>query len=108
MDMSPKLQQKFVKEAKEAKIPKKVIDEMRGQKGVATGKIDDYDFANTQSRAYGLSATKNLLYDTSKKHLISDITRNVFPFTEVWFELAQTWSKILIATPYRARQAQLF
>ena len=108
MDMSPKLQKKFIKEAKEAKIPKKVIDEMRGQKGVATSKIDDYDLANTQSRAYGLSATKNLLYDTSKKHLISDITRNVFPFPEVWFELAQTWSKILIANPYRARQAQLF
>ena len=108
MDMSPELQKKFIKEAKEAKIPKKVIDEMRGQKGVATKKIDDYDLANTQSRAYGLSATKNLLYDTSKKHLISDITRNIFPFPEVWFELAQTWSKILIANPYRARQAQLF
>ncbi len=108
MDMSPKLQQKFVKEAQEAKIPKKVINEMRGQKGVATGKIDDYDLANTQSRAYGLAATKELLYDASKKHLISDITRNIFPFPEVWFELAQTWSKILIANPYRARQAQLF
>jgi hypothetical protein len=108
MDMSPELQKKFVKEAQEAKIPKKVIDEMRGQKGVATSKIDDYDLANTQSRAYGLAATKQLLYDASKKHLISDITRNIFPFPEVWFELAQTWSKILIANPYRARQAQLF
>lgn len=108
MDMSPELQKKFVKEAQEAKIPKKVIDEMRGQKGVATSKIDDYDLANTQSRAYGLAATKELLYDASKKHLISDITRNIFPFPEVWFELAQTWSKILIANPYRARQAQLF
>jgi hypothetical protein len=108
MDMSPKLQKKFIKEAQEAKIPKKVIDEMRGQKGVATGKIDDYDLANVQSRAYGLSATKELLYDASKKHLLSDITRNIFPFPEVWFELAQTWSKILIANPYRARQAQLF
>ena len=108
MDMSPDLQKKFVQEAKDAKIPKKVIDEMRGQKGVATGKIDDYDLANTQSRAYGLAATKDLLYDASKKHLISDITRNIFPFPEVWFELAQTWSKILIQNPYRARQAQLF
>ena len=108
MAMTPKLQKKFIKEAQEAKIPKKVIDEMRGQKGVATSKIDDYDLANTQSRAYGLSATKELLYDASKKHLLSDITRNIFPFPEVWFELAQTWSKILIANPYRARQAQLF
>ena len=54
-----------------------------------------------------MSATKQLLYDASKKHLISDITKNIFPFPEVWFELAQTWSKLLINNPYRARQAQL-
>ena len=107
--MSDDLQKQFIKEAKEAKIPKKVIEEIQGQQGItAAQKIDDYDFANTQSKAYGLSATKQLLYDASKKHLISDITRNIFPFPEVWFELAQTWSKLLIANPYRARQAQLF
>ena len=107
--MSDDLQVKFIKEAKDAKIPKKVIEELQGQKGItAVRKIDDYDLANTQSKAYGLSATKQLLYDASKKHLISDITRNIFPFPEVWFELAQTWSKLLIANPYRARQAQLF
>jgi len=107
--MSDDLQKKFIQEAKDAKIPKKVIEEMQGQLGItAAQKIDDYDLANVQSKAYGLSATKALLYDASKKHLISDITRNIFPFPEVWFELAQTWSKLLIANPYRARQAQLF
>ena len=107
--MSDDLQKQFIKEAKEAKIPKKVIEELEGLKGIVSAqKIDNYDLANTQSRAYGLAATKELLYDASKKHLISDITRNIFPFPEVWFELAQTWSKLLIANPYRARQAQLF
>ena len=107
--MSDDVQKQFIKEAKEAKIPKKVIEEIQGQAGItAAQKIDSYDLANTQSKAYGLSATKALLYDASKKHLISDITRNIFPFPEVWFELAQTWSKLLIANPYRARQAQLF
>ena len=106
--MSDDLQVRFIGEAKEAKIPKKIIEELEGQKGItAVRKIDDYDLANVQSKAYGLSATKQLLYDASKKHLISDITRNIFPFPEVWFELAQTWSKLLINNPYRARQAQL-
>ena len=106
--MSDDLQVRFIKEAQEAKIPKKLIEELQGQKGItAVRKIDDYDLANVQSKAYGLSATKQLLYDASKKHLISDITRNIFPFPEVWFELAQTWSKLLINNPYRARQAQL-
>ena len=106
-NMTKETQKRFIKEAVDAKIPKKVIDELKGIASAGSGKIDDYDLMSVQARAYGLSATKQLLYDASRKHLISDITRNIFPFPEVWFELAQTWSKLLIANPYRARQAQL-
>ena len=100
---------RFIAEAEELGVPKKIIQEMHflsdSQKVSATAM--PFDLANNASRAFGLTGTKNLLYDASKKHLISDITRNIFPFPEIWFEVAQTWGKLLADKPYALRHAHV-
>jgi len=100
---------RFIREAKSLNIPKAVIDEMEQLNKtmpIAKGAMS-YDVANNTSKAFGLAGTKDLLYDASKKHLISDITRNIFPFPEIWFEVANTWGKLLANKPYMMRQAQV-
>lgn len=100
---------RFIKEARAMNVPKPVLDEMLQLN--KTMPIDKnamtWEVANNTSKAFGLSGVKNLLYDASKKHLISDITRNIFPFPEIWFEVANTWGKLLANKPYMLRQAQV-
>lgn len=99
----------FIAEAKALKIPKKVIADLEDARNATKGgKITNFKVADINAKAFGLSGTKQLLYDTSKRHGLSDITRNIFPFPEVWFELATTWGKLLANNPYLIRKGQLF
>jgi len=107
-DFSVGLRKQFIQEAKDAKIPKRIIDELEGAANFyKPGKIKDYEAMNIESKAYGLAGVKELLYDTRKRHTISDKLVNVFPFVEVWFEVAQTWGKLLAESPYVLRGAQV-
>ena len=107
-DFSRPLRQKFINEAIDASVPKKVIDELKAaDKLYAPGKIDDYQAMNTESKAYGLAGVKELLYDTKQRHTISDKLVNVFPFAEVWFEVFQTWGKLLAENPYVLRKGHV-
>jgi hypothetical protein len=111
-DLHPSLQKTFIKEAKDTKIPKKFIRDLEEQtyKGGMGGTIkgkEGYEAINNTSKAYGLESTKALLYDITKRHKLSDMTRNIFPFPEVWFEMLTTWPKLLIENPALIRKAQL-
>jgi hypothetical protein len=96
---SPALQRKFIKEAKEAAVPKQIQQELKGLAALKSGSINDYQAINTESKAFGLAMVKNLLYDTKQKHALSDKLLNIFPFAEVWFEVFQTWGQLLAANP---------
>ena len=102
-----RVRKQFIDEAVQLGIPKKVVQEMRGFTKLPAGSVTDFKVADVNARAYGLSGTKALLYDTSKRHMLSDVTRNVFPFPEVWFELATTWGKLLGNNPYLLRKGQV-
>ena len=105
---SYKVRDEFIREAENLGVPKKVIKDMKdARNATASGKIDNFRVADVNARAYGLAGTKNLLYDTSRRHMLSDVTRNIFPFPEVWFELATTWSKLLANNPYLIRKGYL-
>lgn len=104
-----KVRDEFIREAELLKIPKNVIADLKdARRATPSGKIDNFKVADTNAKAFGLSGTKQLLYDTSKRHALSDVTRNIFPFPEVWFELASTWSKLLANNPQLIRKGQLF
>tara|TARA_R100000808_G_C2155005_1_gene166605 strand:+ start:1378 stop:7401 length:6024 start_codon:yes stop_codon:yes gene_type:complete len=108
-DIQKPARTRFIDEATELNVPSKIIDELEYLSDtVAVNKgAMDFTLANNSSKAFGLAGTKNLLYDTSKKHLISDITRNIFPFPEIWFEVATTWGKLIAEKPYMLRQAHV-
>ena len=43
----------------------------------------------------------------SIQHKISDVTRNIFPFPEIWFEVFKTWGKLVTENPYPLRAGTL-
>jgi len=107
-DFSKPLRKQFINEAKEAGVPKDIIDEMVGlDKLFKPGQISNYEVMNTESKAYALSGVKELLYDTKQRHTVSDKLVNIFPFIEVWFEVFQTWGQLLNENPYVLRKAHL-
>ena len=67
----------------------------------------NYEAINDTSKAFGLAATKELLYDVTKRHNISHKLRNLFPFPEVWFELLTTWPRLIAENPTIVRKVQL-
>lgn len=107
-DFTPRLRKQFIDEAIDAAVPKSLIDELKGSSLLyKPGKIDDYAAMNTESKAYGLAGVKELLYDTRQRHAISDKLVNIFPFAEVWFEVFQTWGKLLAQNPYAIRKGHV-
>ncbi len=58
------------------------------------------------AKSFALEETKALLYDATKRHNISDITRNIFPFAEAWAEVIGVWSRIAFEHPEVLRRAQ--
>ena len=105
---SPTLQKKFIKEAQSQAVPNSTLRELKGLMAThKKGKIADYDVINVESKAFGLAMVKNLLYDTKQKHAISDKLLNIFPFAEVWFEVFQTWGKLLVENPTVLRKGHV-
>jgi hypothetical protein len=58
------------------------------------------------AKAAALHETKGLLYDLSRKHNFFDMTRNIFPFGEAWWEIISTWSRIISEHPEALRRLQ--
>ena len=57
--------------------------------------IDDLESVDDLAKAYALNETKSLLYDLNNRHVISDMLRLMFPFAEVYIEIAGTWTRLL-------------
>ena len=57
--------------------------------------VDDLRAIDDLAKSYALQETKGLLYDLNKRHVISDQLRLIFPFAEVYMEIAGTWTKLL-------------
>ena len=58
------------------------------------------------AKAHALEEVQRLLYDTSKKHHIMDMMRNVFPFGQAWVEVLSTWSRLIAENPQILRRGQ--
>ena len=104
---SPKLQKKLIDEAEAANIPKYMINKIKGLAALKSGKIDDYDSWSDIANSYALQTMKSFLYDTKNRHRISDVTRNIFPFPEVFIEMGKRWGKAAFLNPYLGRYIAL-
>ena len=100
---TPKLQAKFIKEAEKAKIPKYMLDDIKGV--TASGSINDYEGISNFANAFAVQNMKSILYDTKNKHRVSEIMRNFYYFPEVFIEMAKRWGKAIAANPYSLKAA---
>jgi len=57
--------------------------------------VNDLKSIDDLAKAYSLQETKALLYDLNRRHVIADQLRLIFPFGEVYLEIAGTWTKLL-------------
>lgn len=58
------------------------------------------------AKAAALTATQELLYDLSKRSNFSDMMRNIMPFSEAWFEIVSTWSRLVQGNPATLQRFQ--
>jgi len=78
----------------------------KGGIAAVDGGITDFNDIDQIAKAFALEETKRLLYDLSTKHNISQMTRNIFPFGEAWFEIFSSWSRIMSENPRVIRRLQ--
>ena len=103
---TPALQQKFYNEAVAAKVPKYLLNELQGTMSLGhSGTVNSYEAWSNLANSYAVSMMKSVLYDTKNKHRISEVTRNIIPFPEVFIEMGKRWSKAVAANPYSIRAA---
>lgn len=108
-NMTRSLQKKYIRDAEVYKVPNSVVKQLKAK--ASLGFKEDgwkvFNEADAMPRAYALENLKDLLYDTSIQHKISDVTRNIFPFPEIWFEVFKTWGKLVTENPYPLRAGTL-
>lgn len=63
---------------------------------------EQIDFA---AKSYAVEATKKMFYDASNKSNFADIAQIISPFGTSWAELIKTYSREMMKTPMRARNA---
>ncbi len=58
------------------------------------------------AKATAMTTVQDLMYDLSSKSAASDMLRNIFPFSEAWYEIISTWSRLVQANPKVLQQFQ--
>jgi len=96
-------QAKFINEAVEAKIPNYMIKKIKGRAALQSGTQTNYKAWSDLANAYAVTTMKSFLYDTKNRHRISDVTRNVFPFPEVFIEIGKRWGTAFMKNPFMGR-----
>ena len=88
------------------KIKKGVEEQKTGNYKAILLDADIVDVDN-MAKAQALTKTQHLLYDLNRRHVTSEILRNVIPFAEVYIEVLGTWKRLLSANPTIPRYAQM-
>ena len=104
---SPALQAKFIDEAEKAKIPNYMIKKIKGIAALQSGTQDNYRAWSDLAGSYAVREMKSYLYDTKNRHRISDVTRNIFPFPEVFIEVGKRWGKAFVENPFMGKNINL-
>lgn len=78
----------IVSEAKNANLGTRAIRRMERVKSTGEANLTEID---TWAKAHALDATKDLLYDMTRKGRFMDAARIVFPFGEAWAEVFTRW-----------------
>ena len=90
----------------QVKLEEMAEDFIKGRFAEGTGDLASLDDVDEIAKAFALQETKRLLYDLSKKTNFFDITRNIFPFGEAWYEIITTWARLIGENPHLIRRMQ--
>lgn len=85
---------------------KSMADELVAKLEAGVGDLTSIDDVDEIAKAFALQETKRLLYDLTKKTQFFDITRNIFPFGEAWYEIITTWMRLFSENPHLVRRLQ--
>ena len=61
---------------------------------------------DSMAKATAMTTVQDLMYDLSTKSAASDMLRNILPFSEAWWEIISTWSRLVQANPKVLQQFQ--
>jgi len=86
---------------------KKAVKEQKTGNYKATLLDADITKVDEMAKAQSLVNTQQLLYDLNKRHVVSEILRNIIPFAEVYIEVIGTWSRLLAQNPTLPRYLQM-
>lgn len=103
--LDPAAQAKVLDNARAAKLPANILDDLTKRAKLGTGDLAAAD-VDVIAKGFGLDETRKLLYDLSNRSQLFDITRNIFPFGEAWKELLTTWARIGVENPQVVRRGQ--
>ena len=102
--------QAYASNVMKGSLGKKIKNAIKEQKtGNYTRTLRDADIVQVDelAKATALTKTQELLYDLNKRHVTSEILRNIIPFAEVYIEVLGTWKRLLSANPAIPRYAQM-
>jgi len=99
----------IIRAAGEANLPRSSLRQMaravsESPNGTALRNLEEID---NLAKASALNRTRDLLYDLSKRHRITELTRNIAPFGEAWWEILSTWSRLIGRNPGLVRRLQI-
>lgn len=86
---------KLLEKARAANISPSLLKRLETRAKVASGtaKLDDIDDI---AKASALAATRDLLFDASKRNAGFDQMRLLMPFGDAWKEVMQTWGRLFV------------
>ena len=101
--MDPTAAKKVLDNARKAGIDKKLVDNLEMRLKTSKG---DATFTEIDNLAKGaaLAATRDLLFDATKRGAGFDQMRLIMPFGDAWKEVTQTWGRLFV----EQRGANLF
>lgn len=93
--LSPDEAAKLVERAKAANISPRLVSQIEGRAKIAAGTntIEDLDGV---AKAAGLAASRDLLFDATRRDATFDQLRLIIPFGDAWKEVMQTWGNLFV------------
>jgi len=100
---------KALRAARAAKLGRGTLRRMDGLTPAAKGTantLTSMKDVETLAGGFAMFNTKQLLYDLTTRHRVTDMLRNVFPFGEVFLEVFSTWGRLMYRNPAILRRFQ--
>jgi len=94
--MDPAAAQQVLANARKAGINKRLVDDIERRIATAGKGTTSFETIDDIAKGAALAATRDLLFDASKRGATFDQMRLIMPFGDAWKEVTQTWAKLFV------------